>query len=79
MTAPRADPHLNLWPIPKRSLGGPRYFITFVDDCTRKVWAYSIKSKDEMLEVFAWWLTEVKNRCDHKVKKLRSDNGGEYC
>ena len=28
--------------MPERSQGGSRYFITFVDDCTRKVWAYSL-------------------------------------
>ena len=39
--------------MPKRSRGGMRHFITFMDDCTRKVWAYLIKSKDEALEVFA--------------------------
>ena len=30
-------------PMPERSLGGSRYVITFVDDCTRKVWAYWIR------------------------------------
>ena len=65
-------------PMPERSLGGSRYFITFVDDCTRKVWAYSIKSKDEALEVFTRWISEVENRSGHRVKTLRSDNGGEY-
>ena len=39
--------------MPKRSLGGSQSFITFIDDCTRKVWAYSIKSKDEALATFA--------------------------
>mgnify|MGYP000232211528 CR=1 FL=1 len=64
--------------MPERSLGGSRYFITFVDDCTRKVWAYSIKSKDEALEVFTRWIAEVENRSGYRVKTLRSDNGGEY-
>ena len=48
-------------PMPERSLGGSRYFITFVDDCTRKVWAYSLRSKDEALTVFSRWLAEVEN------------------
>ena len=37
------------------SLGGSQYFITFVDDCTRKVWAYSLRSKDEALTIFSRW------------------------
>ena len=65
-------------PMPERSLGGSRYFITFIDDCTRKVWAYSIRSKEETLEVFSQWLAEVENRSGHRVKTLRSDNRGEY-
>ena len=39
-------------PMPERSLGGFQYIITLVDDCTRKVWAYSIMFKDKALEVF---------------------------
>ena len=64
--------------IPEKSLGGSRYFITFVDDCTRKVWAYSLRSKDEVLAVLSRWLAEVENRIGHRVKTLRSDNRGEY-
>ena len=48
-------------PMPERSLGGPRYFITFVDDCTQTVWACSIRFKDEAFEVFSRWLAEVEN------------------
>ena len=40
-------------PMPERSLGGSRYFITFVDDCTQKVCAYSLRMKDEALTVFS--------------------------
>ena len=65
-------------PMPKRTLGGSWYFITFVDNCTQKVWAYSIKSKDEALEAFTQWISEVENISGYRVKALRYDNGGEY-
>ena len=64
--------------MPERSLGGSWYLITFLDDCTRKVWAYSLRSKDEALTVFSRWLAEMENRTGQRVKTLRSDNGGEY-
>ena len=64
--------------MPKKSLGGSQYFVTFVDDCTQKVWAYSLRSKDEALTVFSRCLAEVANQTWHWVKTLRSDNGGEY-
>ena len=64
--------------VPEISLGGAQYFITFVDDCTRKVWVYSLKTKDKALETFVRWITEVQNRSGHKVKRFWSDNWGEY-
>ena len=64
--------------MPERSLGGSRYFITFVDDCTWNVWAYSLRSKDEALTVFSRWLAEVENRTGQRVKTLWSDKGREY-
>ncbi|GJT20206.1 ribonuclease H-like domain-containing protein, partial [Tanacetum coccineum] len=40
--------HLDLWgPYKITSSEGFRYFLTFVDDYTRAVWVYLIKSKDE--------------------------------
>ena len=65
-------------PMPEKSLGGCQYFITFVDDCTWKVWSYSLRSKEEALAVFSRWLTELENRTRHRVKTLWFDNGGEY-
>ena len=55
-----------------------KYFITFVDDCTRKVWAYPLRLKGEVLTVFFRRLAEVENRTSPRGKTLRSDNGGEY-
>ncbi|GKB12012.1 ribonuclease H-like domain-containing protein [Tanacetum coccineum] len=44
--------HLDLWgPYKVTSYEGFRYFLTVVDDYTRAVWVYLIKSKDEDSEV----------------------------
>src|ERR1700738_1378054 len=32
------------------SIGGARYFVTFVDDYSRKVWVYTMKCKGEWVE-----------------------------
>ncbi len=32
-------------PMRTTSLGGARYFVTYIDDFSRKVWVYSLKSK----------------------------------
>lgn len=39
-------------PFKVRSHGGALYFVTFIDDHSRKLWVYSLKSKDQVLDVF---------------------------
>ena len=58
--------------------GGKRYFMTFIDDCTRFRYVYLLKSKDEALHYFKTYKDEVENQLERKVKRLRSDRGGEY-
>ena len=38
-------------PMPK-SLGGAQYLVTFIDDHSRRIWAYPLKTKDQVLDVF---------------------------
>ena len=35
-------------PIKVESLGGYKYFVTFIDDASRKTWVYLLKSKDQV-------------------------------
>lgn len=65
-------------PMKTVSLGGARYFLTFIDDYSRKVWVYVLKCKSEVLPRFKEWKSLVEKQSEHKVKVLRSDNGGEY-
>lgn len=39
-------------PFGTQSLGGARYFLTFIDDKSRKMFVYFLKSKDEVFEKF---------------------------
>jgi 5'-3' exoribonuclease 2 len=83
-TTPRESSPLDLvysdicGPMPQQSLGGSSYFVTFIDDATRKVWAYPTWRKDRVFTIFKDWLAIVENQTDRKLKCLRSDNGGEY-
>uniref|UniRef100_A0A7N2MUY1 Retrovirus-related Pol polyprotein from transposon TNT 1-94 n=1 Tax=Quercus lobata TaxID=97700 RepID=A0A7N2MUY1_QUELO len=71
--------HTDLWgPSPVASLGGSRYYITFIDDSSRKVWVYFLKNKSDVFETFKKWMAMVETETGLKVKCLRSDNGGEY-
>ena len=71
--------HTGVWgPTKTASLGGKHYFVTFVDDFSRRVWVYTLKSKDEVFETFLVWKKMVENQTGRKIKVLRSDNGTEY-
>ena len=58
--------------------GGKKYFITFIDDCTRYCYVYLLRSKDEALEAFTNYKNEVENQLSKNIKAIRSDRGGEY-
>ena len=71
--------HTDLWgPSPMASLGGSRYYVTFIDDFSRKVWVYFLKNKSDVFETFKKWKAMVETESGLKLKCLRSDNGGEY-
>ena len=57
--------------------GGKRYFMIFIDDCTRFCYVYLLKTKDEALYYFKVYKIEVENKLE-KIKRLRFDRGGEY-
>ena len=43
----------DVWgPTKTASIGGNHYFVTFVDDFSRHVWVYTMRAKDEVLEIF---------------------------
>lgn len=71
--------HTDVWgPIDVASHSGFQYYITFIDDHSRKVWLYFMKNKFEVYEVFKKWKALVETETGLKLKCLRSDNGGEY-
>lgn len=65
-------------PIKTPSLGGNRYFTTFVDELTRKVWLYLLNEKSEVFSVFVNFCALVERQSGHELKILRTDGGGEY-
>jgi hypothetical protein len=58
--------------------GGKRYFMTLIDDVSRFCYVYLLKTKDEALDYFKIYKAEVKNQLERKIKRLRSDRGGEF-
>ena len=58
--------------------GGKKYFITFIDDCTRYYYLYLLRSKAKAIESFIQYKNEVENQLNKKIKVIRSDRGGQY-
>ncbi|CAL8990667.1 unnamed protein product, partial [Prunus brigantina] len=45
--------HTDVWgPSKNASWGGSHYFVSFVDDFSRRIWVYTMKRKDEVLKIF---------------------------
>ena len=45
--------HSDIWgPTKIASIGGSHYFIIFIDDFSRRVWVYTMRANDEVLEIF---------------------------
>ncbi|KAL4304503.1 hypothetical protein GQ457_10G014750 [Hibiscus cannabinus] len=71
--------HSDVWgPTRGSSLGGSMYYVTFIDDFSKKVWVYFLKQKSEVFAKFKQWKAQVENQTGRKIKYLRSDNGTEY-
>uniref|UniRef100_A0A2N9EK90 CCHC-type domain-containing protein n=1 Tax=Fagus sylvatica TaxID=28930 RepID=A0A2N9EK90_FAGSY len=69
----------DIWgPVRTPSKGGAQYFMSFIDDYSRKAWVYFLKNKSEAFAKFKIWKAEVENQTGRKIKCLRTDNGTEY-
>ena len=64
-------------PIPSASLSGYEYYVTFIDDYSRKTWIYVLKAKDEVFRKFKEFKALIENHLERRIKILRTDNGEE--
>ncbi|GJS74380.1 zinc finger, CCHC-type containing protein [Tanacetum coccineum] len=60
------------------SLGNKKYVINFIDDASRFCYVYLLHAKDEALDKFRIYKTEVELQQKDLIKTLRTDRGGEY-
>ncbi|WMV37806.1 hypothetical protein MTR67_031191, partial [Solanum verrucosum] len=60
------------------SRGGKKYFITFIDNCTRYCQVYLLNSRNEEIETLTQYKTEVKYQFDRKKREIKSDRCGDY-
>jgi len=65
-------------PFEVKSVGENRYFVTFIDEFTRKLWIYLLAKKDEVFGVFKKFRLLVQNESGEMISRLRTNGGGEY-
>ena len=54
------------------------YYVSFIDDFSRKKWVYFMKNKDEVFSKFNKFKALIENHTEKKFKTFQSDNGGEF-
>ncbi|XP_075489501.1 uncharacterized protein LOC142528343 [Primulina tabacum] len=70
---------LYVWgPSPVPTKGGSRYYVSFIDDCTRYCWVYVMKHRSDYLAIFNDFKALVKNQHSVVIKCFRCDLEGEY-
>ena len=71
--------HLDVWGLAKTaSMGGCKFYVTLIDNHTRKLWVYFMKEKSEVFTHFQNFKVMVEKQTGKYVQCLRSDGGGEY-
>ena len=56
------------------SIGGNKYFVTFINDASRKLWVYILRTKDQVFLVFQKFHALIERETGRKLKRLRTDN-----
>lgn len=71
--------HSDVWgPSPYVSVEGYRYYLTFIDECTRYCWIFPLHYKSQVCSLFIAIHSFVSTQFSTFIKVLQSDGGGEY-
>jgi hypothetical protein len=65
-------------PINPASNSNKRYFLSFIDDFSRKTWIYFLHEKSEAFTMFKRYKACVEKKTGAYLKCLRTDRGGEF-
>ena len=70
--------HTDVCYVDTKSHAGSQYFVTFIDDYSRKLWVSVPKTKDQVTSVFKVFQARAEREIGQKLKTVRVDNDGEY-
>jgi hypothetical protein len=60
------------------SVDGFRYYVSFVDECTRYSWIFPMINKGEVYSIFVHFHTFLVTQFSATLRIFQSDGGGEY-
>lgn len=60
------------------ALGGSYYFMMLIDDYSRRIWIYFLKTKNQTLGKFKEWHVMVEKELGKNLKMLRLDIRGAF-
>ncbi|GJR51864.1 putative RNA-directed DNA polymerase [Tanacetum coccineum] len=71
--------HLDVWgPYKVTSRDGYKYFLTIIDDFSKAVWVYLIKTKTKVFDCIESFFKMILTQFGISVEIVRSDNGTEF-
>jgi hypothetical protein len=71
--------HSDIWgPSTIPNVSRARWFVSFIDDCTRVTWIFLLKHKSDVSIVLPNFCSMVKNQFGVNIKRFRSDNARDY-
>jgi hypothetical protein len=65
-------------PLSSPCFSGCKYFLTLIDDFSRRTWVYFLKLESEVFDKFFSYKALVEKQSSHQIQRLRTYNGGEY-
>ena len=57
-------------PLPSASFSGFKYFLTFIDDYSRRTWVYFLKLKSEVFNMFLAYKELIEKQFGHQFIKI---------
>ena len=71
--------HTDVWgPFRIPSISGSRYFLSLIDDLTRKSWIFFLRTRNEIHRKIEDWRAEIRLEIGEEAAIFRSNNAKEY-
>ena len=70
--------HIYVCYVDAKSHAGAQHFVSFIDEYNQKLWAFMLKTQDQVLCIFKEFQARAKREFGQRLNVVRTDNGGEY-